>query len=323
MSGPDESVFTLDLTGASPAIGVPLTSNDFSGLSNYAIGPDGCLYVAGGPTVSRVTNADGSCSFGPATQPPTINISPTSISPNPAQGTSQTFNAALHYATAPAGTQILFAVTGANPQFKQVVANGSGQASFSYVAAHPGVDTITASTTVSSTLVTSNQAVVTWGAGSDTTFVSLNQSPKSALPGQMVNLVASLTDVSQTPGTAVSGQTIDFSAGGQNCNGPTNAQGIATCQITASGAGFETLTASFAGAAGLLASNDSSGFTVVVPPQLPTCDTCDADCDCDADCNSDADRNGNSDSDSHSDADRDADAGAGQAQNPAQAAQLR
>ena len=116
VTGPDESVFTVDLTGASPSIGVPLTINDFSGLSNYAIGPDGCLYVAGGPTVSRVTNADGSCSFGPATQPPTINLTPTSVSPNPAQGTSQTFNAALRYATAPAGTQMLFNVVGANPQ---------------------------------------------------------------------------------------------------------------------------------------------------------------------------------------------------------------
>ena len=77
---------------------------------------------------------------------------------------------------------------------------------------------------------------MTWGPGSDTTFVSLNQSPKGGVPGQMVNLIASLTDVSQNPATALSGETIDFSAGGQNCNAPTNAQGIATCQITASGA---------------------------------------------------------------------------------------
>jgi hypothetical protein len=111
---------------------------------------------------------------------------------------------------------------------------------------------------------------VTWGPGSDTTFVSLNQSPKGASPGQTVSLIASLTDISQNPAIALSGQTIDFSAGGQNCNAPTNAQGIATCPITASGAGSETLTASFAGATGLLASNDSSGFTVVVPAASPT-----------------------------------------------------
>ena len=48
VTGPVQSVLTLDLTGASPAVGTPLTSTDFSGLSNYAIGPDGCLYVAGG-----------------------------------------------------------------------------------------------------------------------------------------------------------------------------------------------------------------------------------------------------------------------------------
>ena len=63
-------------------------------------------------------------------------LSPTSVSPNPVKGTSQTFDATLHYATAPAGTQIVFSVTGANPQTQQVVINGSGQASFSYTAVH-------------------------------------------------------------------------------------------------------------------------------------------------------------------------------------------
>ena len=47
MTGPDQSVFALDLTGASPAVGTPLTSTDFSGLSNYAIGPtDACTWLA-------------------------------------------------------------------------------------------------------------------------------------------------------------------------------------------------------------------------------------------------------------------------------------
>ena len=258
----------VDLTTSPPSVGTSFMQK--FGANFMVFGPDGCIYTSQLNTVYRITDTSGGCSYATTLSSPTLVLSPTSVSPNPAQGTSQTFNAALHYATAPPGTQILFAVTGANPQFKQVVANGSGQASFSYVAAHPGVDTITASTTISSTPVTSNQAVVTWGAGSDTTFVSLNGSPKSALPGQMVNLVASLTDTSQSPATALSGQTIDFSAGGQNCNAPTNAQGIATCQVTASGGGLETLTASFAGATGLLASNDSSGFTVVVPATTPT-----------------------------------------------------
>jgi Pro-kumamolisin, activation domain/Bacterial Ig-like domain (group 1) len=258
----------IDLTTNPPTLATGLTTK--AGANYLTVGPDGCIYGSQGPTVFKITDTAGHCTYSSSLASPSIVLTPTSVSPNPAQGTSQTFSASIHYATPPAGTQILFSVTGANPQFKQVVANGSGQASFSYVAAHEGVDTISASTKISSTALTSNQAVVTWGAGSDTTFLSLNESPKGGVPGQMVNLVASLTDVSQNPATPLASETIDFSAGGQLCNAPTNAQGIATCQITASGGGFETLTASFAGATGLLASNDSTGFNVVVQAATPT-----------------------------------------------------
>ena len=258
----------IDLTSSPPTLATGLTTK--AGANFLTIGTDGCIYGSQGPTVFRITDTAGDCTYASALSSPSIALTPTSVSPNPAKGTSQTFNASIHYATPPTGTQVLFTVTGANPQVQQVVANASGQASFSYVAAHAGVDTITASTTVSGTALTSNQAVVTWGSGSDTTFVSLNQSPKGAVPGQVVNLIASLTDVSQNPATALSGQTIDFSVGGQNCNGPTNAQGIATCQVTVSGAGFETLSASFAGTGDLLASNASTGFNVLVTAPTPT-----------------------------------------------------
>ena len=46
------------------------------------------------------------------------------VSPNPAQGTSQTFTASFHYVTAPEGTPIFFQVNGANPQVKIVHASG-------------------------------------------------------------------------------------------------------------------------------------------------------------------------------------------------------
>ena len=258
----------VDLTTSPPSIGTSFMQK--VGANFMTFGPDGCIYTSQLNTVYRITDTNGGCSYATTLSSPTLVLSPTSVSPNPAQGTSQTFNAMLHYASPLAGEQVVFNVSGANPQNKQVSTNATGQASFSYTAAHQGVDTITATTTVGSTPLRSNQAVVTWGPGSDTTFVSLNQSPKGASPGQTVSLIASLTDISQNPATALSGQTIDFSAGGQNCNAPTNAQGIATCPITASGAGSETLTASFAGDTGLLASNDSSGFTVVVPAASPT-----------------------------------------------------
>jgi len=258
----------VDLTTSPPTLATGLTTK--AGANYLTIGTDGCIYGSQGPTVFRITDTAGDCTYSSALASPSIALTPTSVSPNPAKGTSQTFNASIHYATPPAGTPIVFSVAGANPQVQQVTANASGQASFSYIAKNEGVDTITASTTVSSTALTSNEAVVTWGAGSDTTLVSLNQSPKGAVPGQKVNLIASLTDVSQNPAAAVSGQTIDFSVGGQNCNAATNAQGIATCPITVSGAGFETLTASFAGTGDLLASNASTGFNVLVTAPTPT-----------------------------------------------------
>ena len=258
----------VDLTTSPPTLATGLTTK--AGANYLTIGTDGCIYGSQGPTVFRITDTAGDCTYSTALASPSIALTPTSVSPNPAKGTSQTFNASIHYATPPAGTPIVFSVAGANPQVQQVTANASGQASFSYIAKNEGVDTITASTTVSSTALTSNEAVVTWGAGSDTTLVSLNQSPKGAVPGQKVNLIASLTDVSQNPAAAVSGQTIDFSVGGQNCNAATNAQGIATCPITVSGAGFETLTASFAGTGDLLASNASTGFNVLVTAPTPT-----------------------------------------------------
>jgi hypothetical protein len=259
---------SVDLTTSPLTTATALTTQ--MGANYLTIGTDGCIYGSQGPTVFRITDTAGDCTYTSALGSPTIVLTPTSVSPNPAQGTSQTFNAAIHYATPPAGTQVLFSVAGANPQVQQVVANGSGQASFSYVAANQGVDTITASTTVNSTLLTSNQTVVTWGAGSDTTFVSLNQSPKSALPRQMVNLIASLVDVSQNPATPISGQTVNFTAGSQNCSAPTYPQGIATCAVTASGLGSETQSAGFAGTAQLLASGASDGFNVVAPPAAAT-----------------------------------------------------
>jgi hypothetical protein len=268
VDGATVGINEVDLTASPPTLATALTTK--AGANFLTIGTDGCIYGSQGPTVFRITDTAGDCTYASALTSPSIALTPTSVSPNPAKGTSQTFNASIHYATPPTGTPVLFAVAGANPQLQLVTTNASGQASFTYTSVNQGLDTITASANVSGTTLTSNEAVVTWGAGSDTTFVSLNQSPQGAVPGQMVNLIASLTDVSQKPATALSGQTIDFSVGGQNCNGPTNAQGIATCQVTVSGAGMETLTASFAGTGDLLASNASTGFNVFVTTATPT-----------------------------------------------------
>jgi hypothetical protein len=63
------------------------------------------------------------------------------------------------------------------------------------------VDTIvaTATLTVGATALTSNQSVVTWGAGIDVTFLTLNSSPTTASANIPATLVANLTDASANP----------------------------------------------------------------------------------------------------------------------------
>ena len=259
-------VRTLDLTGASPAPGVPLTTTDFSGLSNFAIGPDGCLYVAGGPTVSRVTNNDGSCSFGPVTQPPTISLSPAVVMPNPTQGASQNFTATLHYATTLSGVPMTLQTSGVNPQFQFATTDASGQAAFNYTGAHPGSDMASALSLIAGDSVVSNPSLVTWDAGQDLTFLTLAKSPAASLKIQQVTLSANLSDVSMNPVKPVVGQTINFSLGGdQNCMGTTNAKGDASCQVTSAILGTATLTATFAGTVQLASSSASEGFMGIGP----------------------------------------------------------
>ena len=111
-------------------------------------------------------------------------------------------------------------------------ANSNGQASFTYTALEPGQDTIAATTTLSGSVLNSNQAIVTWGFGAHTTSLSLNQSPTGGASGQMTTLVAAFLDISASPPLPLLGYTINFSVDGSNCSGSTNYLGIATCQVT-------------------------------------------------------------------------------------------
>jgi len=259
-----EAVAALDLTTSTPSTGAVLMNSGLSpAAENATFGPDGCLYIASGNEVLRISNPDGTCGFASSLSAPSIVLTPPTVSPNPAQGTTQTFTTTFHYAGATAGIPVDFDVTGANPQSQEVTANASGQASFTYAGARQGTDSIVASATVSSSPISSNPVSVTWAAGQDTTFLSLNQSPKGGIEGQGVNLIATLVDISQNPVVPVSGESISFSAGGQNCEAETNSSGIATCGITASSTGLETLTATFAGTSQLIASEASDGFNVI------------------------------------------------------------
>jgi hypothetical protein len=171
----------------------------------------------------------------------------------------------IHYATTPAGTQVVFSISGANPQNIAVNTDANGLASLSYAGVRTGQDTITASATVGKSVLTSNQALVTWGAGRHTTFLSINQSPTTGTTAQTANLAASLIDVSADPVAVLNGQMIAFSVGSANCAASTNPNGVAACQVTLGPPGTSTLTATFGGNADFLPSTASQGFNVLAP----------------------------------------------------------
>ncbi len=252
----------VDLTTSPPTVGATIIAN--GGGGNMITGPDGCIYMSlGGGGVWKITDTTGACKY-TGTATPSISLTPTTLASNPQQGKPQTFTARFHDVTVADGTPVSLSVTGANPQFIQVNSAG-GAASFTYTGAHQGVDTITASATVSSSLLTSNQAVITWGPGSDVTFLTLNLSPTGSAPGQPVTVTANLTDVSDSPSVALAGQSVNFTIGGAGCGGTTNSSGDASCQITPSGSGLMTLAANFPGTSQYNASSDSKPFSVVAP----------------------------------------------------------
>ena len=117
---------TADLTTNPPRAGITLATG--SGAGNLITGPDGCVYAAAGDGVFKITDAHGACNYAAPSQPPSLVLAPPTVSPNPAQGTSQTLTASFHYTARTAGTPIFFRVSGANPQLKMVRSDASGQA---------------------------------------------------------------------------------------------------------------------------------------------------------------------------------------------------
>ena len=257
---------SVDLTTSPPSLGTSFATA--SGADFMTFGPDGCIYAAQGTTVFKITATDGSCNYGTSLGSPTLVLSPTSVSPNPAQGSPRSFTAQFHFTSVPDGTPVSLGVSGANPRTLQANTTG-GAASFSYTGAHEGVDTLFATATLNSATVASNNSVVTWGAGTDVTFLTLNQSPTGATTGQPVNLTANLTDISLTPAAAISGQQVSFTLGGANCSATTDSNGNAGCQVTASGTGTMTLSANFAGTSQYNSSSASKGFNVLAPTPTP------------------------------------------------------
>ena len=262
---PTTSIF--DLTTSPPTIGATLIQN--GGTPEHGA-RSGWMRVHGRKHYWRLTDSTGACKYTASIPAPSLALTPVALASNPAQGTSQTFVANFHFVAVPASTAIVFNVSGANTDFKSINSDSNGQATFTYTGVNQGVDTIIASATVNGSPVFSNQAVITWGPGQDVTFLTLNLSPRGATQGQMVTVIASLSDVSQHPQTPLSGQTISFTLGSSTCQATTNASGIASCSVTPASAGTTTLTASFAGAAEYVASNASIGFNATAPTPTVT-----------------------------------------------------
>ena len=267
VGGKIQGIGMADLTTSPPSLATSLTTG--VGANHLVLGPGGCIFASQGTTVYKITDLNGGCNYTtPAS--PTITLSPTLVSPSPAQGSTQLMTAALHYFSPLAGTPVTFSVNGANVGVGLANADTNGKATFSYTGRFSGNDIVTASADDPSGTVTSNQVSVAWGAGKDVTNLTLNQSPSAATPGQTVTLAASLTDVSVNPATAIAGQSVNFTLGSTGCGGTTDAKGNVTCTTTAGSAGVTTLSASYPGNGSYVASNASQGFTVVAAAATPT-----------------------------------------------------
>jgi hypothetical protein len=260
-SPPTTNVF--DLTTSPPSISTPILAN--GGGNGMTTGPDGCIYMAEGVAVWKITDTGGTCNYTAKNPPAALALTPATFSSEAAQGSPITLTAQFHNATAPTGTPIRFQVSGANPQLASVNSDSTGKAAFTYVAIKQGVDTIIASATLDSAPLESNDAVVTWGPGTDVTFVTLNGSPTSAPASQLVTVTANLTDLSANPPVALSGETVNFTIDGVGCGATTDSRGNASCQLTPSGTGLMTLAANFPGGGSLNPSSDTKEFLVVVP----------------------------------------------------------
>ncbi len=239
----NQGVNLVDLTVNPPTVTLISTT-----MGVGPIGPDGCLYGIASDTLYRVTRTDGTCDFRPSAAIPTLSLTPGSIAPDPAQGDAQTFTARLLNTTPDPDTRVTFRVDGANPEVMRVAIAPDGTAAFTHRGIHAGADKVVATTTLGGSVLQSNTARMTWAAGKHVTFVSLAASPTSGSPATPVPVKAELSDVSADPATPIAGASVHFDVAGGSCDGVTDGTGVASCELTPTGApGLYTLSASFAG----------------------------------------------------------------------------
>jgi len=125
-TGQPAGIGIADLTTNPPSEGVTFATG--GGANNLVRGPDGCIYAAQGDGVFKITADNGTCNYAAPSQPPSLVLAPASISPNPSQGTPETFTASFHFMLVPpAGTPIKLIVVGPNFQTLLARTNANGQ----------------------------------------------------------------------------------------------------------------------------------------------------------------------------------------------------
>jgi hypothetical protein len=237
------------LASVSPGIGVT--------------GPDGCLYSQHYDTIYKLANSSGQCTFAPTSPSPSIKLSPAAVSPNPSQGGTQTLTATLHNIRPLAGVPVVFQIGGTNTQRQLVNTDANGNAVLTYTGVQAGTDTVIATATSGSSALTSNTAQLTWAAGKDITFASLNTSPGGGAVNQPVTVTGQLSDGSVNPSIVIAGQSLTFTLGGSSCSATTDATGVASCQVTPSQVGTTMLSAAFAGTAKFAPTTGTAKFVVL------------------------------------------------------------
>ena len=242
-------------------------------IATGTIGPDGCLYAGASDTIFKLAPSAGPCTFAPSNPAPSLDLSPTNVSPNPSQGTPTIFTATLRNVSQPQGTPITFLVSGANSLVKMVRADSNGQATFSYSGAFTGTDKIVAIAILDMDSPSSNLAQVTWAVGRHTTFLTLNPSPTGGTLGQPVTVASSLTDISSIPAAPIANANVTFTLGNSACAAVTDINGLASCVVTPSATGLLSLNAVFQGTANYVGSTASVAFNAlgpVAPPPPPS-----------------------------------------------------
>jgi len=140
------TVNVYDLTTATPAVSTPIIAN--GGGAGMITGPDGCIYLAQGVAVWRITDTSGECNYTAQNPPPALSLTPATFSSHAAQGSPISLTATVHNATVPAGTPVRFQITGANPRSQLANTDSNGDAVLTYTGARQGTDMIVASATV-------------------------------------------------------------------------------------------------------------------------------------------------------------------------------